>query len=123
MLISREKEDGWLRVMSVLLKKEKLGPKDFASWPAYHANRQSAERRAVSHIALMPLFTEPAHTVATIMHAMKMVAKAIHHLHPGQTPVITMGQPLFSIAKQIQWAWPHVFGEDRFVVVMGGLHI
>ena len=34
-----------------------------------------------------------------------------------------MDQPLFCIAKQIQWAWPDVFGEDKFVVVMGGLHI
>ena len=51
------------------------------------------------------------------------MAKAIDHLHPGQKPVITMDQPLFCIAKQIQWTWPDAFGKDRFVVVMGGLHI
>lgn len=37
--------------------------------------------------------------------------------------MITMDQSLFCIAKQIQWEWPDIFGEIRFVVVMGGLHI
>ena len=120
---SRETEDGWLSVMSeAVLKKEQLNPKDFASWAAYHANRHSAEVRPQSHIALMPLLVEPAHTAATIVHAMTIVTKATQHLHPCQTPGITMDQPLFCIAKEIQWAWLDIFGEDKFVVVMGGLH-
>ena len=28
-----------------------------------------------------------------------------------------------AIAKQIQWAWPNDYGEDKFVIMMGGLHI
>lgn len=124
MTASRDTEDGWLRAMSeIVQKKEELDPKDFVSWAAYHANRQSAEIRPLSRTALLPLFTEQAHNPATIVHAMKLVAKAIDHLHPGQKPVITMDQPLFCIAKQIQWTWPDAFGEDRFVVMMGGLHI
>ena len=124
MSASREKEDGWLSAMLELVSnKTELDTKDFVSWAAYHANRQSAEIRPVSPIALMPLFTEPAHTPAMIAHAMCLVARTIQHLHPDQIPVITMDQPLYSIAKQIQWAWPDHFGEDKFVVVMGGLHI
>ena len=124
MSTSKEKEDGWLSVMAeLILEKEKLDPKDFVSWSAYHANRESAVIRPVSPISLMPLFTEAAHTAAMIVHAMNVVAKAIQHLHPGQIPVITMDQPLFCIAKQIQWAWPDSFGEHKFVVIMGGLHI
>ena len=34
-----------------------------------------------------------------------------------------MEQPLYSIAKGIQYTWPETFGEDKFVVVTGGLHI
>ena len=71
----------------------------------------------------MPLFTEVAHSAAMMAHAMNLSAKAIQHLHPGQIPVITMDQPLYSIAKQIQWTWPDTFGEDKYVVVMWGLHI
>jgi hypothetical protein len=25
-------------------------------------------------------------------------------------------QPLFVLAKQIQWEWPEIYGEERFVV-------
>lgn len=32
-------------------------------------------------------------------------------------------QPLFVLAKQIKWEWPEIYGEDKFVVMFGGLHI
>jgi len=32
-------------------------------------------------------------------------------------------QSLYSQAKLIQWNWPDQFGENRFVLVLGGLHI
>ena len=34
-----------------------------------------------------------------------------------------MDQPLFAIAKQIQWKNPDLYGEGNFLVMMGGLHI
>ena len=56
-------------------------------------------------------------------HAMQMVTKAIHHVNPTQVPVIAVDQPLFAICKQIQWTCPESHGEDKIVVMMGGLHI
>jgi len=32
-------------------------------------------------------------------------------------------QPLFDLAKKMQWTFPDIFGEDKFVVMLGGLHI
>ena len=32
-------------------------------------------------------------------------------------------QPLFALAKYVQWSWPHILGEDKFVALFGGLHI
>ena len=32
-------------------------------------------------------------------------------------------QPLFALAKLIQRTWPREYGEDHFVMVLGGLHI
>ncbi|KAJ8385878.1 hypothetical protein AAFF_G00179440 [Aldrovandia affinis] len=32
-------------------------------------------------------------------------------------------QPLFALAKQIQWKWPESYSEDQIVVIFGGLHI
>ena len=41
MAAPKEKEDEWLSAMSeLILKKDKLDPKDFVSWAAYHADRQ-----------------------------------------------------------------------------------
>ena len=37
--------------------------------------------------------------------------------------MITLDQPLYAIAKKIQWNWPENYGENQFVIVLGGLHI
>ena len=42
-------------------------------------------------------------------------------MNPGQTPVATLDQPLFALAKQFQWKWPDKYGEDNMVVLFGGL--
>ena len=38
-------------------------------------------------------------------------------------PIVTVDQALYTLAKQIQWSWPAIHGEDQFVVMFGGLHI
>ena len=58
-----------------------------------------------------------------IRHYMRVVKNAVEHVNPGQTPVVTLNQPLFALAKQIQWKWPGKEGEDKMVVMFGGLHI
>ena len=34
-----------------------------------------------------------------------------------------MDQPLFTIGKRIQWSLPELYGEEKFVIMFGGLHI
>ena len=46
-----------------------------------------------------------------------------NHLIPGQTPIASFDQPLFALAKQIQWKWPVSYDENKLVVMFGGLHI
>ena len=72
---------------------------------------------------MLPLFTEGSKSVAIIMHAMWLIKQSINSLNPGQIPVVALDQPLYTIAKKVQWTWPNEFGEDHFVVVLGGLHI
>lgn len=54
---------------------------------------------------------------------MNKVRDAIAYLNPDQVPVITADQPIYALAKQIQWHWPDLYGEDKFVVMFGCLHI
>lgn len=68
------------------------------------------------------MISESAHTVAMICHAMDIVSTSIDYLNPGQTPVITMDQPLYAICKKIQWVISDSYGEERFVAMLGPLH-
>ena len=52
-----------------------------------------------------------------------VIAKAIQYINLNQVPVIAVDQPLYSLAKQIQWTWVETKGEDKFLIMFGGLHI
>ena len=108
--------------MQTLIGKAKLDAEDYLSWAAYHASQQP-ETNTPSNVALLPLFRDNAHTTCMIKHAMDVISKAVKHLNPTQIPVIVADQPLYAIAKQIQWCYPETHGENRIVVMMGGLHI
>ena len=86
---------------------DNTGTDENISWSACHASRQPQLARTISPTALLPLFLDSAHTIAMI------------HVNPGQTPVVTLDQPLFALAKQIQWKWPEKYGEDKMVVMFG----
>ena len=53
---------------------------------------------------------------------MEKIRDTVAFLNPGQTPVIAADQPLYALAKQIQWQWPD-YGEDKLIITFGGLHI
>ena len=96
------------------------------SWAAYHARQQTLQSSTDINIALtslLLLFQDDAKSVAMIRHSMDIVKTAVHILNPGQVSVLTCDQPLYTIAKQIQWSWPDIYGEDQFVVMFGDLHI
>lgn len=118
-----KKEKQWLDNVHALLTKEKLETNDNLSWAAYHASNVSQIRYEPAVTSLLPLFQESAHSAPMIFHGMNIIRSAVQLVNPGQIPVIAMDQPLFALAKQIQWRWPHTHGEDKFVVMFGGLHI
>ncbi len=56
-------------------------------------------------------------TPAIVKHGMTVQKQAIEFLNPEQIPVTTFDQPLFALAKIVQWKWPEVH-----VTMLGGLH-
>ena len=54
---------------------------------------------------------------------MDVVKAAFNRFNPGQIPIITCDQPLYALAKQIQWNWPTTYGEEHIFVMFGGMHI
>lgn len=95
------------------------------SWSAFHANRDdpASSDTATATSCLLPLFLEDAATVAMIRHSLDVIKKVTELTNPGQTPVVAVDQPLFAIAKNVQWKWPLLYGEAKFVIMFGGLHI
>ena len=92
------------------------------SLSAFHGKRQK-HVNARCQSSLLPLFAEAAHSIAMIKHAITVVMKAVEHLNPGQAAVIAFDQPLYALAKQIKWRFPDMMGEDKLIVMLGGLHI
>ena len=71
--------------------------------------------------SLISLLGDKAHDVATIKHSLEKIKEAVFFLNPTESPVITLNQPLFVLAKRIQWTLPCEF--ENFVLILGGLHI
>lgn len=119
--VATEEEYGWLRSVKAALEKQTV--EDWISWSAYHADAQQAIIPPPAIHALLPLFIDSAHSVAMLRHSLDITKAAVQYLNPGQIPILTADQPLFAILKEIQWTWPATHGEDRFVIMFGGLHI
>ena len=119
-----KEEYQWLDNASEVIENKRTGDDSLdTSWFAFHASRQTPGIRATCSTILLPLFQESAHTVAMIKHSLDVISKAVEHLNPGQSLVVTFDQPLYVLAKQIQFRWPEKYGEDKLVVIFGGLHI
>lgn len=118
-------ENDWLdKVLSVISKSASLCAGDSVSWPAYRASTSITDQQQMypAVVALLPLFREAAHTPSMIHHCMKIICCAVKYLNGTQAPVIAFDQPLYALAKSLQWQDPH-FAEDKLVVLLGGLHI
>ena len=119
----RDVEIDWLQHVQDLVLKEDLDKDDAISWAAYRASKTSPSTYELAVIALLPMLSENAHSLAMILHSMNVVQSVVCHVNNAQTPVIAVDQPLFALAKQIQWKLVNSHGEDKFVVMFGGLHI
>lgn len=117
------KEMKWVDSTLPLLSKEKLDTSDFVSWGAHHAVSQITDCIQAGTSTLLPLFKEKAASIAMVKHGMTVISKITEHCNSGQIPVMVVDQPLFALAKFIQWKWPDTLGENVFTVMLGGLHI
>ena len=81
-----------------------LNDAEHASQAAYHANHQVENDSRTTISTLLPLFQDDSKSVAMIKHPMGVVKISVNILNPGQTPDIACDQPLFKIAKDVQWS-------------------
>ena len=93
------------------------------TWSAHHASTKRGLPFEASITSLLPLLRDQAHSVATVRHVMDRIKDVVSFLNPGQVPILAADHPIYAMAKKIQWQWPEKYGEDKLVVMFGGLHI
>ncbi len=120
---ARQQEDRWMSHALTKLSKDDVTAEDCIAWAAYHSSNLLPTNDLPAITALLPLFYEKADTPAMVKHGMNVLREVTLFLNPGQIPVITLDQPLFALAKAIQWKWPAEYGENNYVVMFGGLHL
>ena len=115
----------WMDHVRLVTNKDTLANDEKLSWAAYHAccseEEASSHRKSLS--CLLPLFHEYSKSIEMLRHGMDIMKKTVDFLNPGQVPIINADQPLYAVCKQIECRWPRFYGEDCFVVILGGLHI
>ena len=119
----RDDESQWIRHGLQLLQEEQPMGERSISWSAFHASSATTPVDPPVINSLLPLFYEKASTISMIKHGMEIERQITEYLNPGQIPVTTFDQPLFALAKIVQWCWPDSHGEKKHVVMFGGLHI
>ena len=88
----------WLDKLLVVVV-NKHSNDDNISWITYHA-LQCTEAAGMNFVnTLLPLFQGSTHTVAMIRFSLNVIIQAVQHINPGQTTVVTAGQPLYALAK------------------------
>ena len=119
--LGKEEEKDWLQNVKELLWRKERNHHGTVSWAAYRALQATPTLHRPAIISLLPMFEERKRPFAgddQTFHGC-----AVHHVNPAQILVIAFDQPLFALAKQIQWSFAGTHGEDHFVVMLGGLHI
>ena len=98
-------------------------PGDWVSWAAYYASTSELSTSTCAKSFMLPIFLESSTSPPMAWHAMGVLKKAIAYLNPGQTPVMVADQPLFTLAKKLQWKYPESeLGEKSFLVLLGAMH-
>ena len=120
--VQKQSEEQWVEHSLGKLEDGSVSSSDTVTWAAYHASTQM-EADSTALTALLPLFYEKAATPAMVKHGMDVLRQAITFLNPNQVPIIAVDQPLFALAKMVQWKWPVSHGEQAYIVMLGGLHI
>jgi len=98
-------------------------PSENISWSAFYVAHDTRQINPCTVSVLLPLFRHAANSTAMMRHCLTVVDAVVKKLSPSQIRVVTADQSLYALMKQIQWQWPNSFGEDKFVVLLGELHI
>lgn len=104
------------------LEKNRGGGDRGIGYAAHHAQHHRGQKEP-ANIAVYPVFRHPPNTIAMMAHTMSTCEKATRHINPTQVPVLAVDQPLYALCKLIQFLQPAKYGEGKFFIMFGSLHL
>ena len=114
-------------VLANAINDERIWLQNFESqnhaWSSYHASQKRGSINICGVDTIPPSIREKVHKLATRCHCMNIISKTISVINPNQTPVDTCDQPVYALAKQIQWRYPELFGNSKYFSLFKRLHI
>ena len=113
----------WVEYSYKLLDLELVSSQNTVSWAAYHASQQQQLVNIPAIAALLPLFFEKAETPAMVKHGMSLVQAITAYLNPDEIPVSACDQPTFAQYRYVQWKWRGIYGRNKMIIMLGGLHV
>ena len=106
-------EQKWFQHGMQLLAKERLP----ITYPGLHFMLSLRIKSTSSSSCYLCFMRIKAATLSMVKHGMDVVQLITTYLTPGQIPVMAFDQPLFALAKFVQWSWPETYGEKNYVVM------
>ena len=108
---------------SVLSRDENwLKDESSKSWSVFHSSSHLSPSHQDTSV-MLPILRDDSKCPATIKHLLDILVKSIHYLNPDQSAVIGFDQPLYALAKRIQWYQPNGYGQHKLILMLGALHI
>ena len=121
---AKMKDESWMSHVATVLQQEVLPENEVITWSGFNSRNMSDDAlKPPAVTGVFPLFPDKAASPSMIKHAMQLTMQGTEFLNPGQTGVLGADQPIYAIAKQLQWTFPDTLGEDKIVLMMGALHI
>ena len=108
---------------TVLIEDEKwLQDTNSSSSAVFHSQSQPIPPYQDTSV-MLPILRDNSKSPATIKHLLNVLIQSIRQLNPKQTAVIGFDQPLYALAKTIQWFQPAIYGQQNLVLMLDALHI
>ena len=92
------------------------------SWSVFHS-KEAQKVNVVDISVMLPIWRDDSKSIATIKHVINVIIRSIDFLNSGQPAVIGFDQPLYAIAKALQWKYLSLHGPEKLIVMLGPLHI
>ena len=80
------------------------------------------QQRLKDSSVLLPLFRELSKSPTMIKDGLDIIKIAVDEVNKEQAPVVVFDPLFYAIAKQVQWNWKEIYGNGKFLVMMGPLH-